>query len=110
MRLSDGKKILVKAPAGGFTKDVPCLVGALLVVPNFTAEVGDEVVCFTQGFFNGPTKVGDVPQYEAEPVYFEASEFTKTKPTTTGEVAQAVGVFVDNGILLTGGLVTEFVA
>ncbi|AUI88154.1 hypothetical protein BS333_17495 [Vibrio azureus] len=109
MRLSDGKKIVAPVPAGGFQKDVPCLLGALLVVPNFTAEAGDTAVCYLQGHFDGPIRAGDDVRFESEPAYFHDSEFTKTQPTGTGDISQPVGVFIDGGVLLTGGLITEFV-
>ena len=110
MRLSDGKKIVATVPLGGFKKDVPCVVGALLVVPNFTAAAGDTAVCYTQGHFDGPIKAGDSVSFGAEAAYFKNGEFTKTKPTDSGDVSQAVGVFIDGGVLLTGCLVTEFVS
>lgn len=109
MRLSDGKKIVATVPTGGFKKDVPCLLGALLVVPNFTAAAGDTAVCYTQGHFDGPIKVGDSVSFASEAAYFKNGEFTKTKPTTSGDVSQPVGVFIDGGVLLTGGVLTEFV-
>ena len=110
MRLSDGKKIVVTAPAGGFIKDVPCVVGALLVVPNFTAAAGDTAVCYIQGHFDGPIKVGDSVSFTSEAAFFKDGEFTKTQPTESGDVSQPVGVFIDGGVLLTGCLITEFVS
>lgn len=109
MRLSDGKKIVAPVPAGGFIKDVPCLLGSLLVVPNFTAKAGDTAVCYTQGHFDGPIKAGDSVSFVSEAAYFKDGEFTKTQPTEPGDVAQPVGVFIEDGVLLTGGLITEFV-
>ncbi|WED23071.1 hypothetical protein L3Q72_06670 [Vibrio sp. JC009] len=110
MKLSEGVKIAVPAPAGGFTKDIPVLVGALLVVPHFTAVEGEVVTCSYSGLYSGPIKVGDAPTFSCEPAYFEAGEFTKTQPTTAGEIAQPVGVFVDDGVLLTGETITDLVA
>ncbi|MFA0690621.1 hypothetical protein [Vibrio splendidus] len=107
MHLSEGKKIAVVAPSGGFTKDIPVLVGALLVVPSFTAAVGEEVTCTYSGHFDGPIKAGDNPAFNCEPAYFKGGEFTKTLPAAVGDVIQPVGVFVEGGVLLTGDLVTE---
>lgn len=109
MRYSDGKKIAVAAPAAGFTKDIPVLVGALVVVPTQTAEVGIVVTCHIDGHFSGPIKEGDNPTFTCEAAYYEANEFTKTKPTAEGAVAQPVGVFVDGGVLLFGDVITELV-
>ncbi len=109
MRYSDGKKIAVVAPAGGLVKDVPALVGALVVVPTQSVEVGVTVTCHIDGHFDGPIKEGDAPAFTCEAAYYEASEFTKTKPTAEGAVAQAVGVFMDGGVLLLGDVITEFV-
>ena len=110
MRLSEGKKIQVMAPVGGFTKDVPCLVNSLLVVPHFTVIAGDVATCTYQGYYSGPIKAGDAPSFECDPAYFEDKAFTKTKPTAAGSVAQPVGVFVDGGVLLTGAVITDLVA
>ncbi|WP_243032910.1 capsid cement protein [Vibrio cincinnatiensis] len=110
MRYSDGKKIAVIAPAGGFKKDIPCLVGSLLVVPTQTIKAGEVVTCHIDGHFDGPIKAGDTPTFKCDAAYFEAGEFTKTKPTEKDAVAQPVGVFVDGGVLLTGAVITEFVA
>ncbi|MDQ2190580.1 capsid cement protein [Vibrio anguillarum] len=109
MRYSDGKKIAVIAPTGGFKKDIPCLVGSLLVVPMQTIKAGEVVTCHIDGHFDGPIKVGDTPSFDCDAAYFEAGEFTKTKPTAEGTVSQPVGVFVDGGVLLTGGVITEIV-
>jgi predicted RecA/RadA family phage recombinase len=109
MRYSDGKKIAVIAPTGGFKKDIPCLVGSLLVVPMQTIKAGEVVTCHIDGHFDGPIKVGDTPSFDCDAAYFEAGEFTKTKPTAEGAVSQPVGVFVDGGVLLTGGVITEIV-
>lgn len=109
MRYSDGKKIAVIAPTGGFKKDIPCLVGSLLVVPMQTIKAGEVVTCHIDGHFDGPIKVGDTPSFDCDEAYFEAGEFTKTKPTAEGAVSQPVGVFVDGGVLLTGGVITEIV-
>ncbi|HFQ4959208.1 TPA: capsid cement protein [Vibrio vulnificus] len=110
MRLADGLKLDMTVPANGTTKDVPVLYGSLLVVPNMTAKVGEVISAHWRGYFDGPIKEGDAPAFLGEPAYFEAGAFTKTKPTTAGEVAQPVGAFIDNGVLLTGELITEFVA
>lgn len=107
MHLCDGNKLSIAAPAGGFVKDEPCLVGALLVVPSFSAEEGVAVSCMTRGLFNGPIKAGDNPVFDCSPVYFDGVEFTKTVPSEVGDVIQPIGVFVDGGVLLTGGLITE---
>lgn len=110
MQIAPGKKIAVVAPAAGFVKDVPSLVGALLVVPSFTAEAGNLVTCTYSGHYDGPIKEGDTPTFTCEPAYFEAGAFTKTQPTAEGGVEQPVGVFVDGGVLLTGEVITQFVA
>ncbi len=107
MHLCDGNKISVAAPAGGFKKDTPCLVGALLVVPSFSADEGVVVSCKTRGLFDGPIKAGDNPLFDCSAVYFKGGEFTKTLPSEVDDVVQPVGVFVDGGVLLTGGLITE---
>ncbi|MBF4349481.1 hypothetical protein EAY19_25905, partial [Vibrio anguillarum] len=65
--------------------------------------------CHIDGHFDGPIKVGDTPSFDCDAAYFEAGEFTKTKPTAEGAVSQPVGVFVDGGVLLTGGVITEIV-
>ncbi|MBF4256892.1 hypothetical protein EAY27_13930 [Vibrio anguillarum] len=109
MRYSDGKKIAVLAPVGGVLKDIPHLVGSLVVVPTQTAKEGAMVTCHIDGHFDGPIKVGDTPSFDCDAAYFEAGEFTKTKPTAEGAVSQPVGVFVDGGVLLTGGVITEIV-
>lgn len=110
MRLSDGKKIAVTAPTGGFEKDTPHLVSSLLVVPTQTAEAGSVVTCHIDGHFDGPIKAGDTPSFNCDAAYFDAGEFTKTVPTEVGAVSQPVGVFVDGGVLLLGAPITEFVA
>ncbi|MGD8109377.1 hypothetical protein [Vibrio sp. TRT 17S01] len=110
MQTAPGKKIAVVAPAAGFKKDVPILVGALVVIPSFNATAGHMVTCTHAGFYDGPIKEGDAPSFACEPAYLEGEVFTKTKPTTAGEVAQPVGVFVDGGVLLTGEVITELVA
>ncbi len=107
MHLCDGNKLSIAAPAGGFVKDEPCLVGALLVVPSFSAEEGVVVSCVTRGLFDGPIKAGDNPMFDCSPAYFDGVEFTKTMPTEVDAVIQPIGVFVDGGVLLTGGLITE---
>ena len=109
MRYSDGKRIAVVAPAAGFTKDIPVLVGALVVVPTQTAAVGITVTCHIDGHFDGPIKEGDAPTFTCEPAYYEANAFTKVQPEVEGEVSQPVGVFVDGGVLLTGEVITELV-
>ncbi|MBU2897691.1 hypothetical protein [Vibrio hepatarius] len=110
MQIAEGKKIAVVAPAGGFVKDVPVLVGALVVVPSFKAEVGEVVTCTYKGFYDGPIKEGDSPSFGCEPAYLEAGSFTKTKPAIEGEVEQPIGVFIDGGVLLTGEVITQLVA
>ncbi|PMJ90289.1 DUF2190 family protein [Vibrio sp. 10N.261.55.A7] len=110
MQLSKGKKIAVIAPVGGFTKDVPVLVGALLVVPHFTVQAGDAVTCSYDGFYDGPIKAGDTPAFNCEPAYFKGGEFTKTLPSSSGDIKQPIGVFVEGGVLLMGEVITQFVA
>ncbi|WP_158161224.1 capsid cement protein [Grimontia hollisae] len=110
MRIAEGKKIAIIAPSGGVTKDVPFKAGVLLLVPVKTANAGEVVTCYRDGHFSGPVKAGDEPTFNGEPAYFEGGEFTKTQPTTAGEVSQPVGAFVDSGVLLTGELLTELVA
>lgn len=105
MRIADGNKIDLRAPAGGFTKDVPVKYGSLIVIPNYSGPEGQVVSCTYRGLFDGPIKAGDIPSFESEPAYFHNGEFTKTAPTADGSVKVPVGVFTDGGVLLTGVLV-----
>ncbi len=109
MHTAPGKKIAVAAPAAGFVKDVPILVGALVLVPSFTADAGQVVTCTYSGYYDSPIKEGDTPVYACEPAYYESGTFTKTQPTKAGEISQPVGVFVDGGVLLTGEVITQFI-
>ncbi|MEZ8095787.1 capsid cement protein [Photobacterium swingsii] len=102
MRIADGNKIDIIAPAGGVTKDVPLKHGSLIVVPNMSAPEGQVVSATYRGLFDGPIKAGDSLSFIGEPAYFADSEFTKTKPGSG--VTVPVGVFVDGCVLLTGVL------
>lgn len=109
MHIAEGKKITVVAPEGGLVKDVPVLYGSLIIVPHMTVSEGHRVTARYTGLFSGPVKAGDTPEYKGEPAFYEGNTFTKTKPTTNGAVSQPVGVFIDDCVLLTGELITDFV-
>ncbi|MCD9523730.1 hypothetical protein GLP14_12980 [Photobacterium carnosum] len=102
MRIADGLKIDLKAPVGGFEKDVPVKYGALIVVPNYSAKEGQVVSCTYRGLFDGPIKAGDSPSFIGEAAYFDSGFFTKTAPTGDGAVTVPIGLFIDNGVLLMG--------
>lgn len=102
MRIADGLKIDLKAPAGGFVKDVPIKYGVLIVVPNYSAPEGQVVSCTYRGLFDGPIKPGDSLLFRGEPAYFDDGVFTKVEPTGNGAVTAPIGLFIDNGVLLTG--------
>ncbi|CED71552.1 putative uncharacterized phage protein [Aliivibrio wodanis] len=110
MQIAEGKKIALVAPSNGFVKDIPCVVGALLVVPSFSAKENEVVTCTYSGYYDGPIKAGDTLSFNCEAAYFDGGVFTKVQPTTSGEVEQPVGVFIDGGVLLTGELITQLVA
>ncbi|MFD2177859.1 capsid cement protein [Veronia pacifica] len=102
MHIAEGKKIDIVAPEGGVDKDVPIKYGALIVVPHLSVPGGTVVSARYTGLFDGPLKPGDEPAFRGEPAYFKDGEFTKTKPTESGQVKVPIGVFVDGGVLLTG--------
>ncbi len=102
MRIADGSKIDLKAPVGGFVKDVPVKYGALIVIPNYSAQEGQVVSCTYRGLFDGPIKADDSPSFIGEAAYFDNGVFTKTLPTGEGAVTVPIGSFIDNGVLLMG--------
>lgn len=106
MHISDGKKLTVTAAGSDLIKDVPVLHGQLLIVPSYTIKDGEVGTARYSGLFDGPIKAGDSPAFMGEPAFFDAenNSFTKTAPTVG--VIDAVGVFIDNGVLLTGQLLT----
>lgn len=105
MRIAPGDRLDVVAPQAGFTKDQPVIHGALLIIPAQSAQEGEVVSCTYRGLFNGPIKPGDEPAYMGETAYFDGKDFTKTQPKTAP--TDAVGVFVDGAVLLTGQLLSQ---
>ena len=104
MHIAQGNRITIIAPEGGLKGDIPVKYGVLVVVPVKTVSAGQEVTAHRSGLFCGPIKDGDNPSFSGEPAYFAEGAFTKTKPETG--VTIAVGAFIDEGVLLTGVLVS----
>ncbi|MBD1572891.1 hypothetical protein HC725_06305 [Vibrio sp. S17_S38] len=105
MHLAEGIKIAIIGPVGGLKKDVPVQYGQLVIVPNYNLAEGEAGTARWTGLFDGPIKEGDVPTFAGEYAYFDATDksFTKTQPADG--VKNAVGVFIDGGVLLTGEIV-----
>lgn len=100
MKLSTGNSIPVIAPAGGLLADVPVTYGALVVVPIMDAAEGETVTANYRGYFDGPIKDGVSP-VEGEHVYLDGAVFTNAKK------GAPLGIFIDNGVLLTGALLAD---
>ncbi|WP_417536388.1 DUF2190 family protein [Methylophaga sp.] len=105
MHLSDGIKLTVVGPAGGIKKDVPVQYGQLVIVPNYTIAEGETGTARYTGLFDGPIKDGDAPAFAGEHAFFDAADKTFTKTAPADGVTVPVGVFIDDGVLLTGELV-----
>lgn len=105
MHIAEGKKIAVIGLAGGMPKDVPIQYGQLVIVPNYTIKEGEAGTARWTGLFDGPIKNGDAPAFTGEHAFFDATDKSFTKTAPADGVTIPVGVFIDNGVLLTGELI-----
>lgn len=99
-KVSDGKSIVVTAPAGGVTKDTPVEVTNIFGFPDADAAVGEEVSLSIgqeerEIDFPGAAAAWD----EGDPVYWTGTVFTQT---ATGN--RYVGRVTRGAPITTGGI------
>lgn len=107
MHLANGIKIAVIGPVGGLKKDVPVQYGKLVIVPNYDLKEGQAGTARWTGLFDGPIKEGDAPTFTGEYAFFDATSGSFTKTAPVDGVTMPIGIFIDNGVLLTGELVAD---
>lgn len=86
-----GDVVTFTAPTGGVTAGVPALIGALTVIPAFSAAEGYECEGVTQGVFSLAKKSTDTPTQFAK-AYWDS---TNGEVTTTASGNRLVGVFMN---------------
>ncbi|WP_417883576.1 DUF2190 family protein [Vibrio rumoiensis] len=105
MHIAEGKKLCIQNLAMAVKKDLPIQYGQLVVVPNYDIAAGDKGTARWTGLFDGPIKPGDNPMFVGEAAYFDATDNSFTKTAPADGVTIPVGVFIDEGVLLTGELI-----
>jgi predicted RecA/RadA family phage recombinase len=92
--VSDGDVLELTAPSGGVTKDVPVLIGALVVVPTVSAAQTVAFSAKTTGVITVPKATGDA-WGEGEKVYWDVADgdFNQSSSgnTLVGVAAAAAG-------------------
>ncbi len=86
-----GKTMTFTAPAGGVVTGVPVLIGALLVVPAYSAAAGASFEGLTEGVFPGLAKAAGSAWAEGQLLYWDTanSNFVTAASATARRVGCA---------------------
>jgi predicted RecA/RadA family phage recombinase len=92
--VSNGNTVTFIAPSGGAISGVPLLVGALLLIPAFSASEDQSCEGATRGVYTLPKLPTDTPAQFAKAYW----DVTNGRVTTTAGAHKVLGVFMDEQI------------